>query len=763
MSKEFSVVGKRLPRADAVERATGAAIFAGDVKLSGMLIGKVLRSPYPHAKILKIDKSKAEKLPGVEAVISSEDLLPGKKFTSSFQDLPYLASGPKSERADQYVFADKARYVGDPVAAVAATSESIAQEALELIEVEYEQLPAVFDPIEAMKPDAPRIHDASGHNIAYHVVNPLSSGDVEKGFQEADLVVEDTFSTTKQAHCQIEAASSVASYDTSERLTIWSQCQMPHPARQSLAHIFDIPVGNIRLITPHVGGSFGGRNSPCPELIATALTKKIGKPVKLEHTKAEDFCVCDTRTSFVYKAKMGFKRDGTLVAMEIQATAQAGGYLSRSTTSVSVFFGFSLGLYRCPNKISEVDLVYTNTLPAGAYRGMGHESVMWGIEQLLDRAAQKLGIDPLEIRLKNIKKVGEPGYVGLPIQSTALDECIQIGAGKTGWKEKRVAKKQGGKRHGIGMAVMMHTSGAQPMALEHCSVYLKLNEDGSADLIIHPGDAGTGSPGALAQIAAEVLGLPIEDIHVIYGDTDVTMFDVGSIASRTVYITGNAVLRAAQDARAQLLERAAKLLGVSPDELEIKERQIYLKATPEKRISIAEVAQNAIYNLKHDPLGIYGKGTFEPTTTSPPTQAIFAEVEVDTENGKVDVLKVLIVNDSGTAINPITMEGQIHGGFSQGFGYVLIEWPNINTDTGEVTTNNFETYKIPTTLDMPEMEVILVEKPDPVGPFGAKGVGESAVVAVAPAIANAIYNAIGVQVTELPITPEKILKALQSK
>jgi xanthine dehydrogenase molybdenum-binding subunit len=763
MGDEFSVVGKRLPRADAAERATGAAKFAGDVILPELLIGKVLRSPYPHAKILKIDKSKAENLPGVECVMTLEDVVPRKRFTGSFQDLPLLTRGAAPERADQYVFADKARFIGDPIAAVAAINEHIAEEALELIEVEYEQLPAVFDPIEAVKPGAPKIHDHAENNIAYHAVNPLSEGNVEKAFQEADCVVEDTFRTTKQIHCQMESAASVATFDANGRLTVWSQCQMPHPARRELAYIFDIPVGKVRLITPHVGGSFGGRNSVCLEPIVIALAKKTGKPVKIEHTKDEDFHVCDTRTPFIYHAKLGFKKDGTLTAIQVKGMTQAGGYLSRSTTCTSVFLGFSIGLYRCPNKLAENDLVYTNTTPSGAYRGMGHESAMWGIEQLVDRAAQKLGMDPLEIRLKNLKKAGEPSYVGLPIQSIALEDCIRVGAAKIGWHEKRQKKEEGIKKRGVGVAVMMHTSGSQPHMVEHSSVYLKLNEDGSADLVIHPGDAGTGSPGALSQIAAEELGLRSEDIHVVYGDTDVTLFDIGSIASRTVYITGNAVLKAAREAKGQLLERASKRLGVLTDDLEIKDRQIYNKADPNKKISIAEVVHDAIYNLKHECLGISGKGVFEPTTMSPPTQAAFAEVEVDTETGRVKVLRMVIAHDIGKAINPMTVEGQIEGGVSQGLGYALTEDPALNMDTGELINDSYETYKIPSTLDMPEVEVILVEKPDPIGPFGAKGVGEPGIINIAPAIANAIYNAIGIQITELPITPEKILKALEVK
>ncbi|MFC2013828.1 xanthine dehydrogenase family protein molybdopterin-binding subunit, partial [Chloroflexota bacterium] len=359
---------------------------------------------------------------------------------------------------------------------------------------------------------------------------------------------------------------------------------------------------------------------------------------------------------------------------------------------------------------------------------------------------------------------GEPSNVGLPIQSTALAECIRVGAERMDWKEKRARKKgKGVTRRGVGMATMSHISGVQPAGVELSGAFIKLNEDGSADLVINPGDTGMGSCGALAQIAAEELGLRAEDIHIVTGDTDITMFDHGSVSSRAVYITGNAVLRAAREARVQLLERAAKTLMVSADGLEIKDRRIYMRAAPKNGLSVAEVAHDAIYGPKHESSQISGKCSFEPTTASPPTQASFAEVKVDTETGEVTVLRMIIANDSGRAINPTTVEGQLEGGAVQGIGFGLVEDFVINRDTGVVESNSFTTYKIPSTLDIPALEVVLVEKPDPVGPFGAKGVGEAALVTVAPAIANAIYNAVGVRVTELPITPEKILKALKAR
>lgn len=761
MIQELSVVGKRLTQPDGVAKATGAAKYTVDIKLSGMLIGKVLRSPYPHAKIIKIDKSKAEKLPGVEAVITLEDT-PKIPFASSFRDLPMAPSGAL-QRPDQLIFADKARCVGDGIVAVAAINESIADEALELIEVEYEKLPAVFDPEEAMKPGAPKVHDYAERNIAVHIGYPLAKGDVERGFAEADCVVEATFSTLKQIHCQLEPEACVASFDATGKVTCWSPCQLAHPCRRELAHIFNMPEGMVRVINPFVGGSFGGRLSISAEPICIALAMKTGKPVKLEYTREEDFTVLETRTPHKYSIKMGFKKDGTLIAMQIKVITSAGGYLGRAQLCGGITLIWGMGHYRCPNTAGEADIVYTNTTMSGAMQGYGNPAIMWGVEQVVDMAAEKLGVDPLELRLKNIKKVGEISNMGLPIESTALDECIKAGAERIGWREKRGRKKEGVMRRGVGMATMTHCSGAHPLLLEHSNAFIKFNEDGSANLIVHPGSPGTHIWGTLSQIAAEELGIRAEDIHIVTGDTDITMFDLGSHASRSTHVTGNAVLMAARQAKGQLLERAAKTLGVSPDELEVRDRRIYVKAAPEKGISVAEVVRNAIYNFKGECLNISGKCSWESKWNCPPTTAGFAEVEVDTETGEVKVLKFVVAHDCGRAINPMTVEGQAQGGIMQGIGYALTEDFVINKDTGVVESDNFTTYKIPSMLEILDTEIILVERPDPKGPFGAKGVSEPCIVTIAPAIANAIYDAIGVRVKDMPVTPEKILAALKAR
>jgi len=761
MAQELSVVGKRLPQPDAAAKATGVARYAGDIKLPGMLIAKIVRSPYPHAKIKKIDKSKAEKLPGVEAIITPEDIAYAKGFNRGFKDIPMMASG-FVQASDEHILNDKARHIGDGVAAVAAVNESIAEEAVELIEVEYEKLPAVFDPEDTMKPGAPQLHDYAERNIAKHTPYPFAEGDVEKGFAESDLVVEGTFRTSKQAHCTMETAAAVASFEPDGKLKVWSQCQLAHLCRREIAHIFGLPIGMVEVINPYSGGSFGQRLSICAEPVAIALAKKTGKPVKLVYSREEDFTALETRTPHKYTIKMGFKKDGTLMAIEERIITDCGGYGARAPMTAAIFMALTMGHYRCPNRAGGADIVLTNNTLGGAFRGFGNPAGMWGVEQMMDMAAEKLEIDPMEIRLKNIKKVGELTQ-GLPIESTALEECIRIGAERIGWREKRRQKETGVERRGVGMATMSHCSGAAPAFLEHSNAFIKLNEDGSANLTVHPGSPGTGILGTLSQIAAEELGVSYEDVHIVTGNTDITMFDIGSHASRSAYCIGNAVREAARQAKGQLLERAAKTLGVSPNELEVKDRRVYVKAAPDKGLSVAEVAWGAIYDLTGNCLNISGKGSFIQTTYSPPTQAVFAEVEVSTETGVVKILKLVIANDSGIAINLNSVEGQIEGGALQGIGFGLTEDYFTNRDSGVVESDNFDKYRILSPLDLPETEVILVEKPDPKGPFGAKSVGESALVAIAPAIANAIYDAVGVRITDLPVTPEKILKALKEK
>ena len=761
MSDELSVVGKRVPRWGAYDKVTGTAKYTIDIKLPGMLVGKILTSPHPHARILKIDKSKAEKLPGVEAVITYEDV-PQKLFNPAKHNLTLYH--PENELKDMYVVSEKARFVGDRIAAVAAIDSATAEEALKLIEVEYEVLQAVFDPIEAMKPGAPQIHDFAKNNVSLHLKFPGCRGDVEKGFREADCVIEETFRTSKQHICQLEPCACVASFGTDGRLTIWSPSQSVFPHRRKLAELFDMSEGMIKWITPHVGGGFGKYNSLSAEPVCAALAKKAGKPVKLEYSREEDLFGTETRQTYIATGKIGVKKDGTITALQEKLIVDGGAYFTRNSTTTAVNMGAFTGLYRCPNVAAEADCVYTNVPMTGGVRGYGDSEGTCVLEQLVDKAAKKIGIDPMQLRLKNIKKAGDPSSTGLPMETCTLEELIKLGSEKIGWKEKRSKKKEGGvKRYGIGMAIMMDVSGAQPFNIQYRNAYIKLNEDGSASLIVSACDMGQNLIGTMAQIAAEVMGIRYEDIHIVTGDTDSTMFDIGQAASGGCYQMGHAVIRAAEGAKNQLLERAAKKLGVAADELKAKDRRIYLKSNPQKGISVEEVTKQAIYNFDGEHLNISGKGSFSPTQNPPPLAAVFAEVEVDIETGEVKILKILYVADSGKAINPATVEGQVEGGIAQSVGYSLTENYFINKETGVLESDNFTTYKIPSVLDMPETEVILYEEPVPSGPFGAKGAGHGTMVAVTPAIANAIYDAVGVFITDMPATPEKILEALKRK
>ncbi len=763
MSQEFAIVGKRIAQADTPIKATGAAKYGVDIKLPEMLVGKVLRSPYPHARIKRIDKSKAEKLHGVEAVITLEDT-PKIQYASSFRDLPMAPSG-SLQRTDEYILADKARYVGDGVAAVAAVNERVAEEALQAIEVEYEELPFVIHPRDAIKPGAPKVHDYAENNIAVRTSYPFAEGDVEKGFQESDVTVEETFSVTKQVSAHLETQTTIASVDPTGKVTCYSPNQLAFPLRRALAKIFNLPEGMINVVNPFVGGSFGARLSIYNEPIAIALALKARKPVKIEYSKEEDFTCVHTRTADEYTIKMGFKKDGTLHAMQMKVLAWSGAYLGRTQLAGGITLIWGMGHYRCPNRAGVCEVVYCNTTPSAAMRGYGNAEIMWGVEQVMDIAAEKLGMDPVELSLKNIKKAGEPSNFRLPIESTYLEDCIKAGVEGIGWKEKRGKKELGLKRRGVGMATMTHCSGAYPLLIEHSGAMVKFNEDGSIHLIVNPGSPGTHIWGTLSQIAAEELGIYPEDVHIVTGETDKTLFDLGSHASRSTYVTGNAVLMAAREAKGQLVEWAGRMLGVSPDELEVKNRKVYVKATPEKGLSIPEVVRSAMWDMKGEATNIAGKSSFAPTPTSvsPPTAAYFAEVEVDTETGEVKVLKFITAVDCGTAINPMTVEGQCEGGIQQGIGYALTEDFFINKETGVLESDNFTTYKMPTILDMPETEIIIINKPDPKGPFGAKGVAEPGMVGIAPSIANAIYDAVGVRITDLPITPEKVLKVLKGK
>ncbi len=759
MNEGLFVVGKRMPRWDAPAKATGAAKYTVDLKLPGMLIGKVLTSPLPHARIVRIDTSKAEKLPGVRAVITFGDV-PQTVFNPNKGDLTLFH--PEGELKDMYVLSDKARFVGDRIAAVAAVDAMTADEALRLIDVEYEALPAVFDAVEAMKPGAAKVHDSAESNIALHMQFPVSWGDVGKGFEEADCVVQETYWTARNHVAQLEPCACIAGFGPDDRLTIWSPSQHVFPHRKKIAQIFGMQEGMIKWITPHIGGSFGKYGSLSLEPVAVALARKSGKPVKIELSREQDLMCTELRQRYITAVKVGVRKDGVLTALDESIIVDGGAYFTHNSSTTGVNMGCFAGLYRCPNVDARADCVYTNLPVAGGVRGYGDSEATCVLEQTLDKAAKQLGMDPLELRLKNVKKARDLANTGIPLDTCSLEEIIKLGAEKIGWKEKRERPREAGtKRRGIGMGIMMDVSGAQPFNIQIRNAFIKFNEDASINLSVCACDMGQNLQGAMAQMAAEVLGIDYRDVHVISGDTDSTLFDTGQNASGGCYQLGNAVIKAAEEAKQQLLERAAKKLGAATGELDVRNGEVYVVSNPKRAVSIAEVSKEAAYSFEGEHLSICGKGTFSPTKNPPPFSAAFADVEVDTETGVVRVVKIVYVFDCGKAINPTTVEGQLQGGVAQSVGYALTEDYVVDTETGRLQSDNYNTYKLPSALDMPEIEVHLYEDPAPSGPFGARGVGHGTMVAVTPAIFNAIYDATGVLVTEAPATPERILAALK--
>ncbi|MBI4320779.1 MAG: molybdopterin-dependent oxidoreductase [Chloroflexi bacterium] len=753
-----SVIGQSIQRIDALEKITGAAEYVGDLSLKGMLWGKVLRSPLAHARILTIDSARARRLAGVRTVTTFDDT----------PRVPWNSAGlPPSKGTtltpDQYILADKARYVGDAVAAVAAVDEDTAREALELISVEYEPLPAVLDPLEAMANGAPILHSAE-RNIAAHL--PVGIGSVEAGFEQADQVFEDTYRTQKVFQCTIEPCSvSLATFDKSGRLTVWSSTQMPHSARALIARAMDMPIGRVRVIKPYVGGAFGSRLGIVNEAICSLLAQKSGKPVMVQYSREESFIGSESRHPIILQLKTGVKRDGTFTARQLKTIIDAGAYTTHTTSFARPYVGFWLAMYKCPNIRIDAYSVHTNTPPSGAYRGYGNPQAVFAVESQVDDIAAALGIDALEMRIKNHPCRGEPwGKTSWAIESCGLEEAIERAAASIGWKEKRGRAAAGPKKRGVGMAYMMHGSGARPGLTELSSAIIKINEDGSANVVYSTTDSGQGSATALSQIAAEEMGLRFEDVLItLTTDTDVTPFDVGSHASRQIYSGGNAVRTAAADVKEKILAQAAKMLEVSPGDLQIKDSYVSVKGSPDRGLSVGVVAREAHFGksgLAHQIIGVASK---EPPGTPPAYAAQFAEVEVDTETGMVSVIKMAAAHDVGTAINPANVEGQIEGALQQGIGFALTEQFVVSRSSGEPLNANFTDYKLLTSVDMPVVDTIIVEAPALTGPFGAKSIGESGLVATAAAIGNAIADAVGIRLKELPFTSEAILKALREK
>ncbi|HYW46074.1 MAG TPA: molybdopterin cofactor-binding domain-containing protein [Bryobacteraceae bacterium] len=763
-----NVVGKNVRKVDGLKLVTGGAAFTDDIQLPGMLYGKILGSPHAHARLKRIDTRKAKALLGVHAVLTYKDV-PRVPHTTAGQ------SWPEPSPYDTYLLDSKVRYVGDRVAAVAAESRAIAERALRLIEVEYDVLPAVLDMEQAMAPGAAVIHDESDskgihdreHNVAGYIHRGI--GDVEQGFRESDCIFEREFRTQRQQHCPIEPHITISWLDANDRLVIRTSTQVPYHTRRQVAMILQIPVSRVQVIKPRIGGGFGGKQEMLLEDIAGALAMAARRPVKIEYTREEEFYMARTRHPQILRMKMGVKRDGTILASHMIVLATTGAYGSHAGTVQGNTGSKVLPLYRAPNMLFHCHVVYTNTPVAGAFRGYGCPQGFFAQETLADEIARELGMDPLEFHSRNVIRLGDidrlsaqlgEGKEGLPrvIRSCGLPQCMERGAEAIGWREKRAKTQDGGHlKRGVGMACTMQGSGIA--GVDWASAFLKMNEDGAFFLQAGAADVGGGADTVLAQIAAETLGVTIDKIVITSGDTDSTPFDVGAYASSTTIISGGAVKKAAEKVRAQVLGLASKLLDTPPDKLECANNEVFTTCACRKSVSMSDLAMHALYKEK---LQIMDGASHFNTDSPPPFCATFAEVEVDTETGQVRVVHLATAVDPGVAIHPKLAEGQVEGAVAQGLGYALTE-ELVLDGAGRPLNANFCDYKMFSAKDMPKLTTILVETDEPLGPFGAKSISEVPINGPAPAIANAIFDAVGVRIRKLPIRPEDVLKALRSE
>ena len=754
----FSIVGKRIPLRDAIEKAKGGVAFTADINLQGMLYGRILRSPVPHARIHDIDVSKAEKLKGVKAVITSKD-------TSMIK---YSVS---PTWADKLILADKkVRYIGDEIAAVAAVDEEIAEEALELITVEWEELPAVFDPFEAMQPGAPLLHEGVENNVSR--VLSMECGRVDDGFAGADIILEETFSTQAQSHCSLETHCCIATCSPTDDVHLWVNSQAPHPLRQRLSATLNVDAAKIHISTPHIGGGFGSKIDLEPaQAISVLLAKKTGKPVKIENTRQEQFIATRMRHPTIAKLKFGVKRDGTIMAKQAEVVMDNGAYNSHGPAVLAYHNVMFSTLYRVKNIKYDGRLVYTNKNWGGACRGYGDPQASFAQEVMMDMIAEKLKMDPIDLRMKNANMPNEVTANAVKITSCGLKECLSRAREASEWDAKKKAKK---KFRGLGVAAMIYTGGGSiGSGFNYSGATMQMNADGTLHLLMGAVDIGQGSDTILSQMAAEIMGVSPETISLTTANTDSTLPCMGTFGSRVTFCAGSAVTEAALDLKQQLLGVAADMLEAHIDDLEMKDKKIYVKGSPDKAISYAQIGFAAYYKKKK-PLVAHGyyngpevPPEFDPVTYRgyPSPALVFgthlAEVEVDPATGKVEVLNFVAAHDLGKAINPLLVEGQIEGGAAQGIGWSLME--NLQFDNGKILNPNFHDYKMLTIKDIPKITSLLIETIDPNGPFGAKGIGECAMVPTAPAIVNAIYDAVGVRIKDLPASPEKVFMGLKEK
>ncbi len=751
--KKYTVINTPIHNIDGIEKITGRAKYAFDIKLPHMLYGKILRSPYPHAKILKINTKKAEGLTGVKAVVTGKDTL-GKKqgIWRRFKEL-----------CDEEILArSRVRYIGEPVAAVAAVDEDTAEEALDLIEVEYEPLQAVFEPLEAIKEGAPQLHEHAERNI--NVTRHIEWGDVDEGFKKADYIREDWFRCSSQHHVCMETHNAVASFTHDKKLTVWTSTQSHYYIQVLLSWILGMRENDVRVISRYTGGGFGSKfELDSAQFCSSLLSMKLFKPVKITLTREEEFMATKRRTPMFYYLRTGVKKDGTFIAKEGRVFTEGGAYTSMGATALYLTGFFQAFPYVWPSYRYDGYRVYTNTAPTSAMRGFGAPQATFCAETQIDLIADDLGIDPIEIRRKNAMYPGYEVPGQATIQSCGLSQCLDK-------IEKWIkSRKKLPPNRGIGIAAYGFMSGGifnwfdTPYAFS--SAVIQINIDGKVDLYIGSQDMGQGSNTTMAMICAEELGVQVEDIRLHMGDTENCPVDLGAWGSRETLMQGNAVKNAAAKAKQQIIEYAAAKL--SPNivyDLDIKDRWVHLIARPERGLSYYDVVKEAIRGKDGLPITARGhytphrKGMISPAYSFG-VQAVEAEVDPDT--GKITLKNCVTAHDCGQVINPIGVEGQLEGAMAMAAGYGFTE--DLPMDEGKILNPNLVDYKVLRATEMPETKVIEVETYEPEGPFGAKEAGEGLTNPTAGALGNAVFHATGLSIKNLPITPEKVLEALKEK
>jgi putative selenate reductase molybdopterin-binding subunit len=786
-SRTWHQVGKPEKKVDAIKLVQGKPAFTADIDLRGMLVAKVLHSPVAHARIKRIDTTQAKALPGVAAVLTWQDI-PRVVYSTAGQSDPI--PGP----LDAFSLDNKVRFVGDRVAFVAAESEEIAEQALKLIEVEYEELPMILKPDEAMQPGKVRIHDEPEYvnfdksdparNLAAQI--RIDIGSVEKGFAEADRIFEADYEVPKVQQAHIEPHVAVTYWDEDDRLVIRTSTQVPFHTRRILAPVLRLPIKRIRVIKPRIGGGFGGKQEILMEDVAAHLTIATRRPVRYEYTREEEFIASRSRHPMRLHMKTGVKLDGTMTANEMTVLADTGAYGCHALTVTGNTGHKSMALYvgdneyrKSPNIRFYADIVYTNTPPAGAFRGYGVPQGYWAVERHMEKISRDLGLDPLEFRLKNAVRPGElhpfstawsEGRAPTPeiIHTVGLEQCVQQAKAAIGWDSKfgnpdwHVVPGKPHLKKGIGVAMVMQGTAIPYLDMGGASI--KMNDDGSFNMLVGATDLGTGSDTVLGQMAAEVLGVPLDDMIVYSSDTDFTPFDKGAYASSTTYISGTAAVKAAQQAAERIKLRAAAMLTERTGQ-EVKAEEIILadrKATAPngESVTLAEVGHNSLHHTNQEQ--IMGIASFVSPSSPPPFAAQFAEVTVDTGTGQVTVVKLVMAVDSGVIVNPLTASGQIEGGMTQALGYAVCEEMTYD-EQGRAREIDLRDYHIFRADEMPELETIFVETFEPSHPFGVKAVAEIPMDGVAPAVGNAVYDACGAQVFQNPITPERVWQALQTE